>query len=241
MVSSTGLPKWRAPASRDTNTASPGAGAPTERASPSEVARSLDHSSNSTHASFPSFPSSSLGTPCPGSSSFPPATAETRRLSREPARISFPRSQAPAWERPAREAPASLLLQLKRALFLGSSPGSRSGLTPRSQAPAWERAHRSWSFCTVVFPSWSLGTRSASFMAVPEVSRRAQGAVRRLPRRAHKQKRPRAEPAASTPSPFWRGLKAGQPSALRPINKIHKKSTGTAHGFPSIPLTRKIC
>jgi hypothetical protein len=37
---------------------------------------------------FLSFPSSSLGTPCPGSSSFPPATAETRRLSRELARIS---------------------------------------------------------------------------------------------------------------------------------------------------------
>jgi len=72
----------------------------------------------------------------------------------------FPRSQAGAWERPAREAPASLLLQLKRAVFLGSSPRSRSGLTPRFPALAWERPHRSWSFCTVVSPSWSLGTRS---------------------------------------------------------------------------------
>gem|GEM_PF-3376282 len=37
---------------------------------------------------FLSFPSSGLGTPCAGSSSFPPATAETRCLSRDLARIS---------------------------------------------------------------------------------------------------------------------------------------------------------
>gem|GEM_PF-6502464 len=81
--------------------------------------------SSSVHL-VPSFPSSGLGTACPGSSCFPPATPETHVFGMCDEVGVF----------------ASFVMD-----FVAGSHGSRP------------HGNRSWSFCTVVFPSWSLGTR----------------------------------------------------------------------------------
>jgi hypothetical protein len=106
-----------------------------------------------------------LGTPCPGSSSFPPATAETRCLSRELARISkwsFP--WFPSSSLGTGSGKLELLHSCVPKLELGNK---KQKICTQRELPlvpklwAWERSYgnRSWSFCAVVFPSWSLGTR----------------------------------------------------------------------------------